>query len=122
MSRNLLTVVGAAYVVLAVWCAVAPAKTSSSVGFDLQPGSGQSEYLVIYGGLQFALGLVFLWPHIRPEAELFALTTCLIVHAAIVLFRTASFFLYSGTGTTTPVLAAVEWVILLATAAVLVRR
>lgn len=81
---------------LAVWCAASLAKTSRSVGFDLQPGSGQSEYFVIYGGLQLALGLVFLWPHIRPEAEPFALTTCLIVHAAIVLFRTASFFLYPG--------------------------
>ena len=39
------------------WCALQPAKTADSIGFALRPGSGQSEYFTVYGGLQLALGL-----------------------------------------------------------------
>ena len=51
MERIFLTVIGVAYLLLAAWCTFAPARTSQAVGFDLKPGSGQSEFLVVYGGL-----------------------------------------------------------------------
>lgn len=69
ITRAFLAFVCAAYVLLAVWCAVLPSQTANSVGFTLRAGSGQSEYLVIYGGLQLALGLVFLWPLLHREFE-----------------------------------------------------
>lgn len=113
MSRIFLAMVGAAYVLLAAWCAMAPEQTSRSVGFELAPGSGQSEYLVIYGGLQLALGLVFLWPLLRPAEVAFPLLACLLVHACLVLFRMASFGLYSNISSTTYILSGIEWAILL---------
>ena len=61
-TKIFLAAVGAAYVGLAAWCAFRPAQASSSVGFDLRPGAGQSEFLVVYGGLELALGLAFLLP------------------------------------------------------------
>jgi hypothetical protein len=122
MSRIFLAIVGAAYVLLAAWCAVAPGQTSKSVGFELQPGSGQSEYLVIYGGLQLALGLVFLWPLVRPQEVAFPLLACLIVHACLVLFRMASFALYGNISSTTYFLSGVEWAILLGAAFCFWRR
>ena len=69
MTRTFLAIVGIAYLVLAVWCALKPGQTSNSVGLTLQPGSGQSEYLVVYGGLQLGLGLFFLWPLLQHETE-----------------------------------------------------
>jgi len=113
ISKLFLAIVGLAYVSLAVWCAVRPQQTAGAVGFELKPGNGQSEYLVIYGGLQLALGLVFLLPLVREGALPVVLLACLIVHASLVLFRTLSFTLYGGIPATTYVLAAVEWAILL---------
>ncbi|HEY4261629.1 MAG TPA: hypothetical protein VGM98_15775 [Schlesneria sp.] len=45
VSRVFLAVVGVVYLYLAVWCSLKPAQTSQLVGFDLKPGSGQSEFL-----------------------------------------------------------------------------
>lgn len=90
-----------------------PAKSSKAVGFSLEAGSGQSEFLTVYGGLQLALGISFLWPLLRPADITFSLLLCLIVHGCLVLFRTLSFALYSGIPTTTMFLAAIEWIILI---------
>ena len=80
-ERLFLAVVGVAYIVLAVWCSLRPGQTSQSVGFTLTPGSGQSEYLVVYGGLELGLGIVFLLPLYKPEQAQFVLAVCLIIHA-----------------------------------------
>lgn len=113
LVRIFLAVVGAAYAVLALWCALLPRSTSRSIGYELQPGGGQSEYFVVYGGLQVALGLIFLAPLLRPEYAMPSLEACLLIHALLVLMRTISFFLYPGIGSTTYFLAASEWVIFL---------
>jgi len=117
MARLFLAIVGSAYVVLAAWCSLMPQRTSKAVGFDLQPGSGESEFLVIYGGLELALGLIFLWPLVRPQEIAFPLLACVLVHGCIVLFRTVSFLLYSNLATTTHSLAAVESLIFIVAAA-----
>ena len=108
-----LAFVGFAYIGLGIWCAVAPQKTSKAVGFVLQPGQGQSEFLTVYGGLEVALGLLFLWPLYKSEEVAFPLLACVVVHACLVLFRTIGFFVYTGFETTTYVLAALEWIIFL---------
>ena len=116
IARFFLAFVGFAYIGLGIWSAVAPQKTSKAVGFVLQPGQGQSEFLTVYGGLEVALGLLFLWPLYKSEEVAFPLLACLVVHACLVLFRTISFFIYTGFETTTYVLAATEWIIFLAAA------
>ena len=113
MERIFLSLVGLVYVLLAIWCSVAPGKTSQTVGFEIQPGSGQSEFLVVYGGLELALGLIFLLPLARSDHTLFSLQACLVVHACLVLFRTIGFFVFAGIETKTFVLAAFEWGIFL---------
>ena len=113
LTRILLAVVGAMYVSLGIWCAVQPAKTSRTVGLEILPGAGQSEFLTIYGGLEVGLGLAFLLPLLWNSFERPALVFCLLVHAGIVLFRTIGFFAFSGLPRTTMMFAAVEWVILL---------
>jgi len=113
MERIFLAIVGLAYLLLAVWCSLAPAKTSQAVGFGLHPGSGQSEFLVVYGGLEAALAIVFLLPLVRADQTLFSLQACLIIHVCLVLFRSIGFVAFEGIDTKTYALAAVEWVIFL---------
>lgn len=113
MARPFLIILGVTYVGLGIWCAVAPVEASKAVGFLLQPGQGQSEFLTVYGGLDVALGLLFLRPLYRRDGVRFSLWACLVVHACLVAFRTAGFFLYEELGTNTYALAATEWVIFL---------
>tara|TARA_R110002072_G_scaffold302999_3_gene491109 strand:- start:39743 stop:40144 length:402 start_codon:yes stop_codon:yes gene_type:complete len=115
MARIFLAVVGAAYIALAIWCAARPDATANAVGFELISGSGQSEFFVVYGGLELALGIAFLWPLRRAEDTVGALRLCCLVHSCLVVFRTVSFFQFSGISTTTYALATVEWLILLGT-------
>ena len=118
-ARIFLAIVGAAYLILGLWCAAAPAQTSKSVGFNLEPGSGQSEYFTVYGGLEFAWGLIFLLPLIMTDTTRPFLIACVLIHGSAVIFRSIGFFLFTGMGTTTYILAGVEWVIFLTSAALL---
>jgi len=122
MARIFLAVIGVLYVLLAGYCAVLPEKAAKAVGFELRPGSGQSEFLTIYGGLELGLGILFLWPLFRPGEISFPLLACLVVHGCLVLFRTAGFLLYRGIPPTTYYFAASEWVIFLGAAFVFWRK
>ena len=117
MARKFLAAVGIAYLGLGLWCAVLPERSSDAVGFTLQPGQGQSEFVTVYGGLEVGLGLVFLWPVLSREDITVALRTCLLVHLGLVIFRTIAFSRFSGFETTTYALATTEWLILLTSAA-----
>ena len=116
IAKIFLALVGLMYIGLAAWCSLAPHTTSGKVGFQLKPGSGQSEFLVIYGGLELAMALIFLWPLFNRDVLFYSLTTCLIIHGCLVFFRTLSFFLFRGMGSTTVYLAIGEWAILILTA------
>lgn len=113
-----LTLIGIAYAGLSIWCAIKPAQTAEAVGFQLTPGSGQSEYFTVYGGLQLAMAAIFLSCWYRPDWATPALLACIVIHGCLVLFRTIGFTMFSDIGTTTYALAATEWVILLSGIAV----
>ena len=118
LERTFLAVVGLLYAGLAIWCTVSPDKTSATVGLAPQGASGRSEFMTVYGGLEMGLALVFLAPLEWPQYARPALLACLAIHACLVGFRTASFVMFSGVATPTYKLAAGEWIILLAAAAV----
>lgn len=119
MTRIFLAIVGLIYLALGVWCAVAPAKTSEAVGFSLRPGAGDSEFLTVYGGMEVALGLMFLWPLVSAGDGRLVLGGCALIHGCLVLFRTAGFFLYADIPMMTFYFAASEWIVLLLAAVVL---
>jgi len=73
MARLFPAVVGIASLCLTLWCVAVPGQTSGAAGFNLQPGSGESEFLVVYGGLEFGPGLIFLWPLYRQHETRFSL-------------------------------------------------
>jgi FtsH-binding integral membrane protein len=114
VAKAFLAVVGMLYLGLAAWCSIDPATTSNKVGFELKPGSGQSEFLVIYGGLELAMCLMFLAPMVRHDYLTVSLLACVLIHACLVAFRTASFFLYTDISSMTYKLAIGEWIILIA--------
>ena len=113
MDKMLLTVVGAAYLGLAIWCVANPEGTAKAVGFQLEGGSGKSEYLTVYGGLQLALGLLFLQVWFRPAKTSAMVELCLVVHACLVLARGFSLLTVPGIASLTKGLAAGEWAILI---------
>ena len=113
IAKIFLAVVGLMYLGLAVWCSVAPAMTSGKVGFELKSGSGQSEFLVIYGGLELGLSLIFFLPLVRADYLSSSLLACVLIHACLVAFRMISFFLYSDISSMTYKLAIGEWAILI---------
>ena len=112
-EKIFLAIVGLLYVGLAVWCTFIPESTSKKVGFELQGGSGRSEFMTIYGGLEFALGIVFLLPLFRDELTSPVLLTCLIVHLCLVTFRSVSLFRYGELQSITYTLYVFEWLLLI---------
>lgn len=119
LARLFLTAVGALYAYLAWWCSVSPAETSQLVGFQLIGGSGKSEFLTVYGGLEAGLAAILLMPLLRPALQYSALLNCTLIHLALVAFRTAGFFLFADIQTMTVKLAAGEWGILICSALLL---
>ena len=116
MPRIFVALVGGLYVLLGLYCSLLPSRASKSVGFGLNGGSGQSEFLTVYGGLEIGMGLVFLLPLLRPTETEFALRACLLIHGCLVLFRTIGFFVFRNFESTTYNLAIGEWIIFLASA------
>lgn len=114
LARLYLALTGLLYLALGIWCAIAIDETSRTVGFTLQPGSGESEFLTVYGGLEVALGLIFLRPLLRRDDTEHALWSCVILHTGLVVFRTIGFLRFDQIGGTTWSLATGEWIILLA--------
>lgn len=74
------------YAVFALWCTFAPAQTAKAVGYDALSRSGESEYLVVYGGLQFGLALFFYYCA-RAGEQRTGLILALALYAPIVLYR-----------------------------------
>lgn len=113
IARIYLAVVGLLYLGLAGWCSFAPAQTSHKVGFVLDGDAGASEFITVYGGLEFGLALIFLLPLLNADAARFSLLTCVLIHGSLVAFRSVSLLIYRDAGTMTRQLAIGEWAILL---------
>ena len=103
MAKALLIFNGVLYIALALWCTLLPTNTSHAIGFGLPNNSAKSEYIVVYGGLELAMGAFFLLCAFRAgmtEAGLwFALLTygCLMVYriGTIIALKDLSPFIYT---------------------------
>lgn len=101
------------YVLLALWCTLFPAQTAAAVGFQVLSRSGQSEYLVIYGGLQ--LGMAFLFAYFPWTGQTRnGLVVALAFYVPIVLYRSVTLANLWPVEATTLLLAALEWALLIA--------
>jgi len=113
IAKTYLTIVSLLYFGLAFWCTCAPATTSQKVGLSLSNGSGKSEFMTVFGGLEFGLALVLIVFAWRPGMASEGVLVCVLIHAALVMFRTVSLFWFSDIEPMTWKLALGEWVILL---------
>ena len=84
------------YVGLGVWCTVAPDTTSRSLGFAFTKPGARSEYITVYGGMEFGLGVFFLlcalnsaW---RDAGLLFGLT----LYGGLAIWRIYTFLTIEG--------------------------
>lgn len=118
IARIFLALVGFLYVGLATWCVLAPQTTSEKVGFQLLGGSGKSEFMTVYGGLELGMALSFLLPIFKRDATEYALLSCLLIHVSLVVFRSLSFAMFENIGSMTYRLAIGEWVIAVASVAI----
>lgn len=78
----------ALYALFAAWCTLRPADTARAIGFEQLSNSGRSEYLVIYGGLQLGLAMVF-WMFARsPQLRYQGLLLSVLIYVPLVVYRT----------------------------------
>lgn len=104
------------YAVLALWCTVKPWATSSSMGYArLDPG-GKSEYLVVYGGLQLGLAVVFAYCAWAGELRV-GLLLALALYVPIVAYRLVTVARFRPVGATTRWVAGLELALLVASVA-----
>ncbi len=113
IAKVYIVLVALTYLILSIWCSVSPAVTSEKVGFELKGGTGQSEFLTVYGGLEFAIAIVLLPALFRPETVTYGVLVSVLIHGSLVLFRSIGFFCYSDISAFTYKLAIGEWVIFL---------
>jgi hypothetical protein len=113
LPRLYLAAIGLLYLALAFWCTFDPETTSQKVGFTLNGDSGRSEFMTVYGGLEFGMAVIFLMPFVRPDLLTGSLLACVAIHAALVVFRGISLVMYSDFAAFTGRLAIGEWVIFL---------
>ncbi|MCO6429812.1 MAG: DUF4345 domain-containing protein [Deltaproteobacteria bacterium] len=96
------------YLGLAIWCMVLPERTSAALGYGLTGGSGRSEYLVVYGGLQIGLAAFFAACAARSDWHYVGVLLAVCLYVPIVLARAFSFVRYEGIGSVTIYTACLE--------------
>ncbi|MGB0767873.1 MAG: DUF4345 family protein, partial [Phycisphaeraceae bacterium] len=87
MSQAFLILNGVVYVALAAWCTILPMKTSAAIGFGLPNDSAKSEYLVVYGGLELAMGAFFLLCAFKAELIEAGLWFSLLTYGCLMVYR-----------------------------------
>lgn len=87
---------GVLYILFALWCTIAPAKTANFLGLDFRSGSGKSEYITVYGGLEFGLGLFFLAAALKPELTQTGLLFSLMFYGSLAAWRIYTFLTVPG--------------------------
>jgi hypothetical protein len=77
----------ALYALFAAWCTMAPASTSTNLGYLSLSAGGRSEYLVIYGGIQVGLAILFGLLARQPDYWRLGMQISLALYAPIVCYR-----------------------------------
>lgn len=87
MLRAFLFLNAGLYGLLALWCTVRHDTTAQASGYVTLNASGHSEYLVIYGGLQWGLAGFYAWLGANPALHHTGAVFSVILYAPIVLYR-----------------------------------
>lgn len=101
------------YAAFAAWCTLRAGATARSIGYLELNAGGESEYRVIYGGLQLGLALVFALLARRSELWEMGLVFSLAIYVPIVVFRLATVVSFWPVPRVTLTVAAMETVLLM---------
>ena len=99
------------YILFALACTLMPERSARVVGLAFGSPSGKSEYITVYGGLEFGVAMFFLVAALRPEFRTAGLLFALLFYGALVLWRIPTLLMISGIGRATFGFAAAEFVL-----------
>lgn len=122
MTKAFLIFNGVLYVALATWCTIAPMKTSSAIGFGLPNNSAKSEYLVVYGGLELAMGAFFLLCAFKANMLEAGLWFSLLTYGCLMVYRWSTIFALKDLSSFIYTMVAVETVMTIVSAWLLWRH
>ncbi len=110
------------YAVFALWCTLSPWRTAENVGFTGLSPSGRTEYLVVYGGLQLGLAIIFgLLARGDASLQRFGLIASVALYGPIVAYRVVAAIRFWPLSGTTLTVATLELVLLIVAVVLLLR-
>lgn len=92
MAKVFLILNGVLYIGLALWCTLLPMRTSAAIGLGLPNDSAKSEYLVVYGGLELAMGVFFLLCAFKANMLEAGLWFALLAYGCLMVYRWSMVF------------------------------
>jgi hypothetical protein len=75
------------YLLFAMWCTAAPLSTALNLGYLSLSAGGHSEYLVIYGGLQVGLAILFYLMARHADHVRLGILVSLGLYGPVVIYR-----------------------------------
>jgi len=103
----------ALYLLFVVWCTVMPTTTAKALGLSFNSGSGKSEYITVYGGLEFGVAMFFLLAALKPELRNAGMLFAVLFYGGLVLWRIPTLLFVPGIQRTTYWFAGFEFILLL---------
>jgi hypothetical protein len=76
------------YLLFWAWCALSPEYTSSAVGIFIPSRQGFTEYIAVYGGLEFGVGVFFLLALLKAHLRIPGLIFGACFYCGLAVFRT----------------------------------
>jgi hypothetical protein len=122
MAKAYLILNAVLYAVFAIWCTIAPTKTATFLGLGLPSASGKSEYITVYGGLEFGVAAFFLLTALRPGLQPAGVLFAVCFYSGLIAWRLGTFLVIQGIGRTTFAFAASELVLGVMAWAILLRK
>jgi len=101
------------YILFALWCTFRKNQTAKASGYLTLNNSGWSEYLVIYGGLQFGLAFFFAYLASHIELHQTGIIFALMLYIPIVLYRFFTIYKFRPVRPTTLAIASMEILLLI---------
>jgi hypothetical protein len=104
----------ALYALFALWCTLRATNTATNLGYVGLNNSGHSEYLVIYGGLQAGLAVMFFLLARDVAFHKLGIIISIGLYAPIVLYRLVTILKFSPVSPLTLYTGALELGLLIA--------
>jgi hypothetical protein len=100
------------YLIFSLWCLAKPKITAEFAGLGFLNGSGKSEYLTVYVGLEAGLAAFYAITALKPEYRELGIIFSLALYIGIVLVRTITLLTIPNIGRGTFIIAALELLLL----------